>query len=99
MEGRQAQMPVVNRKERKARAERKKEVIREELFRILSASAKCKNLDPAETVNKAIVAMIKSNPQESHFVRCVCAEMIDDKEGFVKKMLNKEKANEKSKAK
>lgn len=80
----------MNRKERRARAEQKKQVIREEIFKVLCGAADLKNLNPTIVVNKAINIMKQKNPQEKHFIESVCSEIRDSPREFTEKMLTEE---------
>ena len=81
-------MNKISRKERKARAEQKREAIRLEIWTIMCGAEKLKNLDPVVTINKAIAIMERENPQESHFIKGICAEIRHDIKAFTHKMIN-----------
>ena len=91
-----AEIVKLSRKERKARAEQKKEAIRKEIFDVMYKCSEEVGKNELSSVHyefldKAITIMIKRNPQEAHLVRTICAEIRTNPKAFCYKQLNKKK--------
>jgi len=71
------------------RAEAKKEIIRQNIWRLFK---ECVNLSPeaaCATINKHIDAMKYAKPQENHLVNSVVIEIKQSLEEFYKRMMGK----------